>query len=167
MRTQVSISRAALAALVLSTSACSVPRVENTQASIEVLASAVIEAVERRDVDRLHDLALNEQEFREVVWPDLPAARPERNMPVDYVWSDLHMKSATSLERTLNRYAETPMTLVEVRFDGETSHYGRYVVRRETVVVVKAADGRQHDVRLFGSVFEQDGRYKVFSYNVD
>ncbi len=52
----------------------------------------------------LRDLALNEIEFREQVWPELPAARPERNLPFSYVWGDLRQKSDANLERTLARH---------------------------------------------------------------
>ena len=128
---------------------------------------ACVDAVERRDVDALRALALNEEEFGRVVWPELPAAQLGRNVPLDYAWSDLRVKSAASLARTLDRYAETPMTLVSVRFDGGTSQYRSYVVHRESVLVVKGADEVEREIRLFGSVFEQGGRYKVFSYNVD
>jgi hypothetical protein len=156
-----------LAGLLVSICACSTPSVEGTEPSPEALGAAVIDAVERRDLDRLRALALNEDEFRDVVWPDLPAARPERNLPFEYVWNDLRMKSASSLARTLDRFAETPMTLVRVRFDGATSQHRHHLVHRETVLVVRMSDGSEQDVRLFGSVLEQRGRYKVFSYNVE
>ena len=57
----------------------------------------------RRDRARLDALALSEQEFRDHVWPDLPAARPERNLPFSYVWGDLHQKSNISLARDAAR----------------------------------------------------------------
>jgi hypothetical protein len=159
-------SVAAAVALTLTAAACSSRDVHNTEPTIDALAASVLSAVRTRDLERLDALALNEVEFREVVWPELPAARPERNLPFEFVWNDLRMKSAASLGGILEEYGETPMTLVRVRFDGETSRYGTYVVRRETVLVVTGPDGRERDVRLFGSVFEQDGRFKVFSYNV-
>lgn len=156
-----------LLVIVIGTPACARKDVENAEGSIETLAQSVLEAIERRDVDRLQSLALNEAEFRDVVWPELPAARPERNLPVDFVWGDLRTKSESSLVQTLDRYAETPLTLVGVRFNGETTRYQTYLVHRETVLSVTGPDGVEQEVRLFGSVFEQNGRYKVFSYNVD
>jgi len=40
-------------------------------------------------------------------------------------------------------------------------------VRRRTQLVVGSSDGRESVVQLFGSMIEQNGRYKVFSYVVD
>src|SRR5688500_10220904 len=89
-------------------SSCSVgpspaPPLANACQSLESLAAAVLDAVALRDEVRLRSLALNEQEFREHVWPELPAARPERNLPFSYVWGDLRQKGAASLELLLAR----------------------------------------------------------------
>jgi hypothetical protein len=41
------------------------------------------------------------------------------------------------------------------------------LVHRDWVMRVAAEDGQAMDVRLFGSMLEKDGRWKVFSYPVD
>lgn len=124
-------------------------------------------AVERQDTTTLHGLALNEQEFREQVWPELPAARPERNLPFSYVWGDLRQKSDHSLAQTLARYGGRKYTLVSVRMAGETTRYSTYTVHRETVLQVRDEADTHADLRLFGSAIQKDGAWKVFSYVVD
>ncbi len=57
--------------------------------------------------------------------------------------------------------------LVGIRFLGETTPYGSYLVHRESELTVKDLDGTQRDIRLFGSVLEKGGRFKVFSYVID
>jgi hypothetical protein len=135
--------------------------------SVEELAGSVIGAVERRDTAALQAAALNEQEFREHVWPELPAARPERNLPFSYVWGDLRQKSDAGLALTLARHGARRYTLVSLQNDGETTRYPSYEVRRETVLVVRDETGAVTDLRLFGSVIQKDGVWKVFSYVVD
>lgn len=161
--------RALLAFLViLSAGACSRrPALSHAETSIEGLALAVLDAVAARDEERLHALALSEQEFRAIVWPELPAARPERNLTADFVWDDLRVKSLASLGATLTRFGGTRLSLVSVQFADETTPYESYLVHRKATLVVKGADGTDETVRLFGSVFEQGGRFKVFSYNID
>src|SRR5687767_9252327 len=66
------------------------PPLSHTFDSPEALASAVVAGLARRDAAALSSLVLSEQEFRAHVWPVLPASRPERNLPFDYVWKDLH-----------------------------------------------------------------------------
>ena len=56
--------------------------------------------------------------------------------------------------------------MVDVRF-GEATPYRTYTVHRNSTFVVRAPDGQQVDVRLCGSMIEQGGRWKVFSYVVD
>jgi hypothetical protein len=45
--------------------------------------------------------------------------------------------------------------------------YDGYTVHRDAVFVVRAADGTTEDLRLCGSMVEQAGRWKVFSYVVN
>ncbi len=143
------------------------PLLSNSHPSVEALSTAVLEAVEGRDQNRLRELALNEEEFREHVWPELPAARPERNLPFSYVWGDLRQKSALALDQTLAQHGGRRYTLVSTRFEGDTTRYPSYVVYRETVLRVRDESGAMSEIRLFGSSLEKDRTWKVFSYVVD
>ena len=127
----------------------------------------MLQAVGAHDVDRLRQLAITEQEFRDVVWPDLPAAEPRTNLTVDYVWQDLHRKSESDLRQTLETYGRQANQFVKLSFRGETSQYRHYLVHRDARLTVRDAGGTETTVPLFGSVFEQDGRFKVFSYVTD
>jgi hypothetical protein len=138
----------------------------NTEGSPEALARRVIDAMQAGDLGRLRALALTEQEFRVHVWPSLPAARPERNVPFDFVWERIEQNSEGHLRQTVAAIGGGPLTLRRVRFAGPTSRYGDVAVRRSTELVLAAPDGTERMVRLFGSTVEQDGRYKVFSYVV-
>ena len=124
-------------------------------------------AVEQRDTTALRGLALSEAEFREHVWPELPAARPERSLPFSYVWGDLRQKSDESLGQTLARHGGRTYALVSVRNTGQTTRYPSYSVFRETVLQVRDGTGAAMDLRLFGSTIQKDGGWKVFSYVVD
>jgi hypothetical protein len=138
-----------------------------TAASPEALATAVVDAMRAGDLAGLRALAVTEEEFRAHVWPELPAARPERNVPFDFVWERLEQASEAHLRQTLAVLGEPPLELRRVEFAGETSVYGDVVVHRKTQLVVNQPDGRERVVRLFGSTIEQNGRYKVFSYVVE
>jgi hypothetical protein len=149
--------------------ACSppVPPLEHGQPSADAVARAVLDALQRRDVAALQALALDEQEFRDHVWPELPAARPERNLPFSYVWGDLHQKSAAALAGVAAAYGGQRYTLKSVRFRGPTSQYDTYLVHRDAELTLQDAAGSEQNARFFGSVLEKDGQFKVFSYVVD
>jgi hypothetical protein len=128
---------------------------------------AVLDGIARRDTTTLRALALNEQEFREHIWPELPASQPERNLPFSYVWGELRQKSEISLAQTIARYGGRRYALVSVRFAGDTTRYPSYTVYRETVLKVRDDQGVEADLRVFGSSLEKDDTWKVFSYVVD
>ena len=115
---------------------------------------------------RLEDLALTEREFRDHVWPDLPAARPERNLPFSYVWGDLHQKSNLRLSETLKTTRRQALPAQRHRFGGETP-YAHYLVHRDSTFDVVDASGVAIALMVCGSFLEKDGVWKVFSYVVD
>jgi hypothetical protein len=143
-----------------------VPPLANASSSADAVAREVLEALSRRDRQRLDALALSEQEFRDHVWPDLPAARPERNLPFSYVWGDLHQKSDMSLSQTLANRGGQRYTLARVAFSGKTD-YASYVVHRGATFHVTDASGTAQGIRVCGSFLEKGGAWKVFSYVVD
>ena len=158
---------AALVLLVLAGAACnsSTPLADSV-GSPEALARAVLEAVRTNDRARLAALAVSEREFREHVWPRLPASRPERNLPFSYVWGDLRQKSDLALTGTIEQYRGRLFELLKVSFSGATD-YVEYKVHREATVRVRDSTGNESDLRVCGSFLEKDGVWKVFSYVID
>jgi hypothetical protein len=140
---------------------------EHAHSSADSLARAVLDAIERRDLGALNLLAVSEREFQEHIWPELPAARPERNLPLSYVWGDLHQKSDMMLRAMLAKHGGQKYVLRSVRFTGPTTSYETYLVHRDSELTVVDASGAELRLRLFGSMLENDGRVKVFSYMVD
>ena len=143
------------------------PTLSSTLESPDALARAVVGALTTRDLARLQALAVTEKEFRTLVWPYLPASQPILGLPVDYAWRDHATKSAADLRTTLERHGGRALHVVEVASLGETTEYGPFRIRRDTVVTVRDEAGETARLRLFGSVIEQAGRVKVFSYIVD
>jgi hypothetical protein len=135
--------------------------------SAEAMSRAVLEAVEQHDRDALRALALNKEEFTEHVWPQLPAARPERNLSPSFVWMSLNQKSSIMLRHVLAAHGGKKYQLVRVHFLGQTTQFGSFQVHRDGELTVKDAQGREQQVRMFGSVLQKNGRYKVFSYVID
>ncbi|HXW03678.1 MAG TPA: hypothetical protein VD833_00485 [Vicinamibacterales bacterium] len=139
----------------------------HTFESVDALAESVLDAVARRDADTLQSLALSEAEFRSRIWPELPASRPERNVPFDYAWRDLSQKSGMYLRQTLARYGGQRYHLVRVEFLGTTTAYRSFDVARRTQLVVRDRSGAEQAIRLFGSVLRSGSQHKLFSYVVD
>ena len=143
------------------------PPLANTRPSPEALATAVLDALADGDADRLAALALNGQEFRDVVWPELPASRPERGVPVSYAWGDLRQKSSNALRRLVARWGGHRFTLLDVAYDGETTDYGAFRVHRETRLRVVDENGHEVEMHFYGSTLVRGDEHKVFSFVVD
>lgn len=158
---------AAVGASMALTAACSAPPpLANVLDSPEAVARAVLDGVHARDRARLEGLALSGQEFEVHVWPALPAARPERNLPLSYVWGDLSQKSRLSLLSMMKAHGGKRYTLLGVSFDGTTAYAG-YRVHRKATFSVRDSAGADIKIRVIGSMIEKDGAWKVFSYVVN
>lgn len=162
------MTRLALCILVVCGSlACRSPTpLANAHPSPEALAAAVLDALGAGDRQRLEALALNETEFRAHVWPELPAAKPERNLPFSYVWGDLRQKSELALTRTVREHVGRRYKLARTTFSAETK-YPDFTVHRQAALVVRDESGTESTLRVCGSMIEKGGSWKVFSYVVD
>jgi hypothetical protein len=156
-----------LALLLSATLGCGPPRLVNASESAESLVREVLAAFASRDAARLRALALTEEEFRRHVWPALPVARPERNVPFAYVWGDLRQKSDHRLRANLGAHGGRAYQLRSLTFSGGITQYSGFRVHRDALLKVRDPDGTEHEIRLFGSAMELDGMWKVFSFNAD
>ena len=122
----------------------------------------------KQDVGTLKSLPLTIDEFRLYVWPKLPASRPERGLPLEFIWGELNQKSRNAIASNYARYKGRKLELLSVGFkDGETD-YGSFVVHRESHLRVRDSEsGEKLGLELFGSVMEWKGKYKLFSYVTD
>jgi hypothetical protein len=156
-------------ALVAGAAGCArpAPALANTFASPEALAREVLARLARHDQAGLQSLAVTHDEFEAHVWPKLPASRPERNVPMSFVWGRLTQQSDLSLAGTVSRLGGQSFTLQQVLFEGETTDYGAFTVRRESVLVVRTPQGTVERLKVFGSVLTMNDQHKVFSYVVD
>jgi hypothetical protein len=127
----------------------------------------VLDGYGRRDLEGLRDLALSEQEFRAYVWPELPASRPERNTPLEFVWGTLRQKSDNSLRRLLSLHGGRRYRLLGMEFREAATPYETFVVHREAVLRLRDEQGAERTLALFGSVLQRGGEYKLFSFVAD
>lgn len=143
------------------------PVLEGGLPSKEALAQAVVDAMATPDRDTLAALAISEGEFRTHIWPRLPASRPGVGMPADYVWADTSIKSRGHLARAIEARAGRRATVEQVTFRGPATDYGGIRIHPETELTLREEGRETTRARLFGSMVEAGGRWKVYSYIVD
>lgn len=135
--------------------------------SPEALAEAILDRLAAADRAGLERLMLTRDEFEALVWPHLPVSRPATNMPISFVWNRLRQQSDGRLSQVLAVHGGTSYALVRLEFAGDRSRYGGATVARDSVMTVRTPAGGIERLELFGSMIEQDGRYKVFSFVTD
>jgi hypothetical protein len=119
------------------------PSLEPLFDSDEALAEEIVNGLESEDGEALASYALSREQFRLYVWPQLPSSRPERGVPFDYAWKDLHQKSHNSLLRTFARYRGRTLTFLELKFEDGVADYGTYKLHRDARVKVRRENGSE------------------------
>ncbi len=132
--------------------------------SIDELCKEVLERVAQEDIKSLEAMALTEDEFRRFYWPYSEWSRPEVRMPFEYYWGDLHQRSSSALKGVLARHGGKKLEFISVRFSKEAMQYQDAKVHRHPKLTVKDEEGQQQELEIFGSIFELNGNYKIFSY---
>ena len=141
------------------------PAWSNSFDSADALATAVLDALAAADEPRLARLALSEEELRDTVWPKLPASRDDVGMPWNYFWREHAQRNAGYLKTALAKHGGKGYHLAAVSFDGSTT-YDDVTIHREPALDLRTASGPQR-LRLFGSMAERGGRWKLYSFVVD
>ena len=140
-------------------------RLADGAGSPEELARRFLDALARNAIDDVRRLAMTEEEFRTRVYPELPVSDPARNASAEFVWNMLHIRSESNLHSLMRQSGSRALGLEEIRFRGDSEAYDTFHVHRESMLVLTDEAGEQQTARLFGSVLEMDGQFKIFSFN--
>jgi hypothetical protein len=140
------------------------PRLRHGAPSPEELARRVLDGLQTGDLRALESLALSADEFRDFVWPELPVSNPRTNVPLDYVWGDVHLRSTARLQAMLRALKGEGFSLVRVRHTGPRTDYPTHRAYSDFEIVLRDRDGKEREYPLFGTLIEMDGVWKVYSY---
>lgn len=132
----------------------------------EAAAQAALDAVWTRDSAALGRLSITQTEFQKHIWPQLPASAPDVGMPVDRAWADHLMKDDGFRAQLITEHSGRRLMLESIRFNGRPTTYGSFTIHPDTRVTVFDRDQRL-ELRLWGSMIESGGRWKIYSFIVD
>ena len=135
-------------------------------ATKDAAVEAFLVALRARDRDTLAAQVVTETEFLKYVWPHLPASRPDVGMPADRAWADQAQKNDLFLTQTLAEHGGRRYDLLAASFDGSATAYESFTIHPKTRLDIR--EGFEvREVRLFGSMIESGGRWKIYSFVVD
>ena len=128
------------------------------------LGHTVVDALNRGDVDGLHRLRVNQDEYLSWIWRAFPASRPPYNFTTDFAWSNLNKKCVLGANSWIEQYGSQNLAFVDIEFDRPTEEYKGFKLLRGTVLTVQNANGKKVELRILGSVVKKGNRYKLLSY---
>lgn len=141
-------------------------RFDGLQPSLDALGRRFLDALATSDRGELRSIAITKEEFERNVWPKLPASEPGSNLTPDWVWNQYAAKNEASFKILLSRYGGRKLDYAGLEFRGETRDYGDFLLHMESVLRI-VDHGEEKKVRLFGSVIEEAGQYKIYGFVVD
>ena len=155
-----------LAALLIYSSSvgCEKPIWENSLDSPDQLGLAVVDALNRKDIEHLNRLRVQREAFMDWIWPAFPASRPPSNFPGDFAWSNMNKKCNIGMKKWIARYGGHNLKFVGIRFDRPSEIYEGFQLLRGTVLTLQNAAGEKQDLKILGSVVVKNSRYKLLSY---
>ena len=158
----------ALLAAVLAAGACrpaEASRLAGGAGSIRELGARYLEALARRDTAGMHALRVTEAEHNEVLWPEFPASG--LNMPVEVAWQNVERASWRKGARIAARFGGVSHKLRGVHCRKGVTQYASFRVHGDCWVTMRPPDGPPFEAKLFGSIVEMDGRYKIIGILAD
>jgi len=136
---------------------------EGGEADRDALVARFVRAVEAADTLDLARIAMNRAEFAYLYYPTSRYVERPYQLSPALVWYQNQNVGGRGLTRLLRRYGGVEMGFVSYRcpdepeVEGENRYWHGCSVQHQF-------EGDTVDIRLFGSIWERDGRYKLVGY---
>lgn len=131
--------------------------------SRDALVARVMEAVADGNAAALHALTVNAAEFGQLYFPTSIYSRKPYAQPPEVTWLLMDQNSRKGLVRLLREYGGQSLVVAGHDCGGEPKVEGPNRIHEHCRVRIRGADGRVEEVRLFGSIIERAGRFKLMS----
>lgn len=139
---------------------------EGAQSSIDAVVRRFTRMIEQADTAAMRAMVMSRREFAWLYYPSSAFTRRPTLQEPGIAWF-LHLQnSQKGATRLLERYAGQPLRIVSsrcstpARVEGDNRLWYDCVQR-----LVEGTD--TVSMRLFGGVYERNGRFKIFSYSND
>lgn len=142
----------------------SAPELRGAVGSLESLGGEVLAALAAADTARLEAVRVSEREHNELVWPELPAADPEANFPVDDAWRNVQARNLRARSRLLSRHAGGALSLEGVECVGPEREFESFEVLTDCWTTFTLDGEGPFRRQLFKDVLVWGDRHKIFRY---
>jgi hypothetical protein len=131
---------------------------------MDELTARFVTAVSAGDTAAMHRLRVTAQEHNTIMWSEFPASR--LNHPADLAWRNVDARSVRDAARIRREYAGATYDVAGTSCRDGVTEYETFRVHSDCWVTLRRT-GSRFDAKLFGSVVEMDGRFKVIGIRTD
>jgi hypothetical protein len=121
-------------------------------------------ALSRRDSAELVRMALQPREFADLVYPESPYTHPPYHQPPALLWYQIESGSNKGFTRLLRRLGGQPLRYADNGCDAKPDRQGSNVIWTNCLVRIIGPNGDTTAHRLFGSIIQREGAFKIVSY---
>jgi hypothetical protein len=132
--------------------------------SRETLVRRFMKALTAGDSADLRAMALNAREFADLVYPESPYTHPPYRQSPALVWNQIQNPSASGFTRLVRRLGNQPLRYVNHKCDVDPDRQGSNLIWTNCFVRLRSPNEPAASHRLFGSIIERDGNFKIVSY---
>jgi hypothetical protein len=132
--------------------------------SREDLVRRFMKALAADDSVELRAMALRAREFADLVYPESPYTHPPYRQSPALVWGQIQNPSASGFTRLVRRLGNQPLQYLNHRCDPKPDRQGRNLIWTNCVVHLAGPNGETSNHRLFGSIIQRDGKFKIVSF---
>ena len=134
---------------------------ENSLDSPDQIGLAVVDALNRKDIEKLNELRIQREEYISWIYP----AFPKSNFTPDFSWSNLNKNCNIGMKRWIDQLGGFNLSYDSIGFNGPTESYDGFDILRGTILTLKNSVGEKRDLKILGSVVVKNNRYKLLSYD--
>lgn len=147
-----------------------VPRVESLAGgadSRDALVARFVDAVARQDTAAVRAMVLDRAEYAWIYFPSLRRMNPATNLQPEVMWMLHAQESEKGITRVLRRLGGGQARFGGYACEAAPQVEGANRYWHACTVEAVAPDGEKAALKLFGSLIEHGGRWKIVSYAND
>ncbi|HEU0301984.1 MAG TPA: hypothetical protein VFR37_21190 [Longimicrobium sp.] len=135
--------------------------------SLDSLVARFADAVARQDLAAVRAMELSRAEYGWIYFPSLRRMNPGLNLQPEVMWLLHEQESDKGITRVLRRLGGGQARFGAYACEEQPQVEGDIRYWHRCTVEVTAPDGQTAALKLFGSVIEHGGRWKIVSYAND
>lgn len=141
-----------------------VTMLQGAASSRDSLVQKFLKALQASDTSALRAMVLNAREFAWLVYPESPNTKPPYKQSPALVWNQIENPSASGFTRLVRRLGGEHVVYAGYSCSKHPDQQGRNTIWTNCRMRLGEPGENVRARRLFGSIIERDGQFKLVSF---